>query len=133
MERRARGYRLVVVFAVVFVVLAGILGWRWWTGRAIERATDVATAELRAGWRPVDLDELAKRYAASSTNAELADDFFPGTSAGQSFATTFDTAGRVDASYVLSTWGRERCLYLRVTGPVPNRVQFQQRDGDCHS
>jgi hypothetical protein len=129
-ERRARGHRLVVIFAVVFVLFVGGLGWRWWSGHALDGETDDAIEELRVGWRSVDLAALAQRYA---TNAKQGDRLIPRASSAALLTADFGAANRVDASYVVDIWGRQRCLYVRATGPVPNRIQFQKRDGGCHA
>ena len=129
-ERRSRGHRLVIIFIVVFGVLGGALGWRLLSGRALDRDTDRAKAELREQWQPMDLGELDRQYSASAVDGQVTDDLFPKTDAARPFMTVF-RAGGVDANYVISAWGRERCLSARVTGPAPNRVRFQERDGDC--
>jgi hypothetical protein len=115
---------------VLFVLLGGALGCRLLSGRALDQDTDQATTEPRQQWQPIDLDELDRQYSASAADDQVTDELFPKTSAARPFQTIF-RAGGVDATYVISAWGRERCLFVRVTGPVPNRVRFQERDGDC--
>jgi len=80
------------------------------------------------------LADLNRQYlTAATTGSSIAGTFklFPQSSHARLFSATFDNSDRVDAFYVIVTSGRERCLLVRATGPVPNRVDFKQTDGDC--
>ncbi|MET0275285.1 MAG: hypothetical protein ABW211_00405 [Acidimicrobiia bacterium] len=138
-ESRARGKRLIIIFVVVFVFFASAGVWRYLQNRAIDDKTDAATAELRRDWRPVDLASLQSAYAAADAKAFAANDgdysamerVFPPTRESTMGAREFGPDGAFVAEYLVQAQGRERCLVVHVRPPTPNRVQIQQRDGDC--
>ncbi len=138
-ESRARGRRLIIIFVVVFVILVAGGAVRYFQNRALDDKTDAATAELRRGWRPVDLAALHASYAAAEDKAFVANDgdysaeeqLFPPTSESTLSVRKFAPDGTFAAAYLVEAAGRERCIVVHVHPPAPNRVKLQQRDGNC--
>jgi hypothetical protein len=136
-ERRARGRRLLIIFAVVFVLLVGGLGWRVWSGHELDTKTEAAKSELRGTWSSVDLLALNFDYSAATTQANATGDYaaaerlFPRVHHSTFRGAEFVRGGVVTAQYDVSAWHRDRCISVRVTGPVPNRIDFRVTEQAC--
>jgi hypothetical protein len=137
-ERRARGRRLIIICSFIAVLLIGGLVWRRATDRAVSSKADSAMVELRRAWRVVDLDDLQRQYSVATTAAnDTGDDgravaLFPQPRDAELFVGTFVRGGVFEASYNVSAgWGGHRCVQMRVVGPAPNRIAFQEHGGEC--
>jgi hypothetical protein len=122
---------------VVLAVVVGALSWRLLSSRALDDRTDAAVAELRRLWRGVDVRALADDYSAAVTAANDTGDYraafalFPKTEESTLSDAGFGRGWSFDGAYEVDTWGRHRCIPLRVTGPTPNRLVVRVRDGEC--
>ena len=127
-----------IILVVVGVILVSALTWRGLTERAVSKKADSAVAELRQGWRGVDLTDLQRQYVDTATAANDSGDsskalgLLPETQESDLFLGGFVRGGAFEGSYNVSAgWGGRRCVQIRVVGPAPNRVAFQQHKGEC--
>jgi len=127
-----------MIVLVVGVALTAALAWRRLTDRAVSNKAESATAQLRQKWRAVDLDELQRRYvqavaaANDKGNFDEASALLPDPTEAEFFLGGFVRGGAFEGSYNVSAgWGGHRCIQIRVVGPAPNRIAFQQHDGEC--
>jgi hypothetical protein len=138
-ERRARRTRLIIIIlAVVGVLVTAGLVWRRLTDRAVNSKADRVIADLRDKWRPVDLNELQDDYSLAATAANDTGDYdqayslLPQPGDADFFNGGFVRGGAFEASYNVSAgWGGHRCIQIRVVGPPPNQVAFQEHNGEC--
>lgn len=131
---RQRSRRLVIIVVVIALFLAANFAWGALSGESLDNAADAAEAELREVWRPVDLRGLNFAYANEATKAWASSDYgsaaklFPRVKDSDFLTASFDRADVVEARYIVTASGRERCLLVRVEGPAPNAVRILQVD-----
>lgn len=131
---RQRGRRLVIIVVVIALLLVAILAWGRLTGESLDKASDAAQAELREVWRSVDLRKLNVEYANETTKAWESGNYgravrlFPRVEDADFLSASFERGDVVEARYIVSASGRERCLLVRVEGPAPNAVRILQVD-----
>ena len=85
-----------------------------------------------------DLVAMQREYSNEATDASSTGNYdqafavIPQPEHAKTFLLGFGRGGAVEASYnVTAGLGGRRCLQMRVVGPAPNRVAFQEHRGQC--
>ncbi len=129
-EQRERRKRLVIILVVVGVLLVGSVLWgRTSRGRLDDKTASVESALTRQ-WTAMDIEQLSTDYAnAADPAGGLA--LFPQPDDAFLFQAHFPSSTSVVTAYRVDASGQQRCVVITVSGPPPNRVSFDERDGDC--
>jgi hypothetical protein len=125
-----------VVVALALVAVVTVLGTV--RARSLASNTDAATADLRAKWRTLDLQDLADAYSEATFKEDRTGDYsgsirlFPTARHATFTKAQFLKPGEIQANYSVGGWaGARQCLSVMAKGPTPNTVTVTHDGVGC--